>query len=110
MRRTFAALAFTAVLASGAATFALMPNGGEVIAAPTSATFVVPAHDGYGIAECLASNSECAKVVADGRSCCGLTLLSTGQLDAAARSLEEMLERLGQARSNPTSLSASRES
>jgi FAD/FMN-containing dehydrogenase/Fe-S oxidoreductase len=37
------------------------------------------------------------RVVADGRSCCGLTLFSTGQLDAAARSLEATLERLAAA-------------
>ena len=65
MRRTFAAVAFTAVLASAAATFTIVPTGGRVNAAPSAATFVVPAHDGYGVAECLASNSECAKVVAD---------------------------------------------
>jgi FAD/FMN-containing dehydrogenase/Fe-S oxidoreductase len=33
-------------------------------------------------------------LVADGRSCCGLTLYSTGQLDAAARSLTQMLAAL----------------
>jgi FAD/FMN-containing dehydrogenase/Fe-S oxidoreductase len=31
------------------------------------------------------------RLVADGRSCCGLTLFSTGQLDRAARSVEAML-------------------
>jgi FAD/FMN-containing dehydrogenase/Fe-S oxidoreductase len=36
-------------------------------------------------------------VVADGRSCCGLTLFSTGQLDAAARTVAQMLERLAHA-------------
>ncbi len=35
-----------------------------------------------------------AQVVADGRSCCGLTLFSTGQLDAAESSLRTMLGRL----------------
>jgi FAD/FMN-containing dehydrogenase/Fe-S oxidoreductase len=34
------------------------------------------------------------RVVADGRQCCGLTLYSTGQLDAASRSLGAMLEAL----------------
>ena len=37
-------------------------------------------------------------VVADGRSCCGLTLFSTGQLDAAEASLRTMLERLERSR------------
>jgi hypothetical protein len=65
MRRAFTALAFTAVLGSAATFFTVLPNGGSVIAAPSTATFVVPAHDGYGIAECLSSSSECAKVIAD---------------------------------------------
>ncbi len=65
MRRAFAALAFTAVLASAATIVTVLPNGGSVNAAPSTATFVVPAHDGYGIAECLSSSSECAKVIAD---------------------------------------------
>ena len=65
MRRTFAALAFSGLLAATAASLLVLPNAGEVKAAPSTATFVVPAHDGYGIAECLSSNAECAKVVAD---------------------------------------------
>jgi hypothetical protein len=65
MRRAFAALAFTGLLASAAASFIVMPTGGRVNAAPSAATFMIPAHDGYGIAECLSSNSDCAKVVAD---------------------------------------------
>jgi hypothetical protein len=65
MRRALAAVAFTAVLASSAAVFTIVPNGGVVNAAPGSATFVIPAHDGYGVAECLSSSSSCAKVIAD---------------------------------------------
>lgn len=65
MRRTFAALAFTGLLAFAATSFTILPSGGRVNAAPSTATFMVPAHDGYGIAECLSSNSECAKVVAN---------------------------------------------
>ena len=42
----------------------------------------------------LESTGARVRVVADGRSCCGLTLFSTGQLDAAAQSLATMLERL----------------
>jgi hypothetical protein len=65
MRRTFAALAFTGLLATAAASFIVLPSSGRVNAAPSTATFMVPAHDGYGIAECLSSNADCAKVVAD---------------------------------------------
>jgi hypothetical protein len=65
MRRTFAALAFTGLLASAAAFFTILPSGGQVNAAPSASTFTIPAHDGYGIAECLSSNTDCAKVIAD---------------------------------------------
>jgi hypothetical protein len=65
MRRTFAAFAFTAVLASGAASFTLLPGGPENAAPPKQASFLVPASDGYGVGDCLTSGSECGQVVAD---------------------------------------------
>ena len=63
MRRTIVVLAFTAVLASAAASFTVLPEGprGSV----TNATFLVPAEDGYGVGNCLASGGECAQLVAD---------------------------------------------
>jgi hypothetical protein len=64
MRRTFAVLVFTAVLASAAASFALLANDTRA-ATPADATFFVAANDGYGVAECLTSGSECGQVVAD---------------------------------------------
>ncbi len=63
MRRTIAVLAFTAVLASAAASFTVLPE--TTVAAEADATFLVPANDGYGVGECLASGGECGRVIAD---------------------------------------------
>lgn len=63
MRRAYAMLGLgTAVLLS-AASFALLPKSSQ--AASTEATFLVPAHDGYGVAECLVSGQTCGQAVAD---------------------------------------------
>ncbi len=65
MRRTVAALAFTAVLATAAVSFTGVSGDRQPVASPQEAVFVVPAGDGYGVAECLVSGSECGQVVAD---------------------------------------------
>jgi hypothetical protein len=65
MRRTFAAVAFTAVLASGAASFTLLPNGTKAAAPSSQGTFLVSANDGYGFGDCLTSGSQCGQVVAN---------------------------------------------
>jgi hypothetical protein len=64
MRRTISVLAFSAVLATGAASYTLLP-GSPQATAPTVATFHVPANDGYGVGECLSSGSACGRVIAD---------------------------------------------
>ena len=63
MRRTIAVLAFTAVLASAAASFTVLPEAPR--GAVANATFLVPAEDGYGVGNCLASGGECAQLVAN---------------------------------------------
>jgi hypothetical protein len=65
MRCTVAALAFSAVLASAAASFTGLPGGPQPAPSPDEAVFLVPTSDGYGVAECLTSGSECGQVVAD---------------------------------------------
>ena len=65
MRRTVAALAFTAVLATAAASFTALPEGPGAVAAPALATFQVPDSDGYGVGDCLATGGECGRLVAD---------------------------------------------
>jgi hypothetical protein len=65
MRRTVATLAFTAVLASAAVSFAGLPVEMRAAAPEREAMFLVPINDGYGVAECLASGGECGQIVAN---------------------------------------------
>jgi hypothetical protein len=63
MRRAYAMLGLGTVLLSAPASLTLLPSGTQ--ASSTEATFLVPAADGYGVAECLISNRPCGQVVAD---------------------------------------------
>lgn len=65
MRRAIAVLGFTTALVSAAAGIALMPEDARADTAVHNATFLVPANDGYGVAECLISGSSCGQIVAD---------------------------------------------
>lgn len=61
MRRTLAVLGFAVVLPVAA----LSASGpGATPAVAKEATFLIPASDGYGVAECLVSQSECGQVIA----------------------------------------------
>jgi hypothetical protein len=61
MRRRFAMLGLIASVLGGATLFGMPASvSGET---PPSATFVVPADDSYGVAEC--TTAACGKVVAD---------------------------------------------
>ena len=68
MRRAYAMLGLgTAVLLS-IASLTLIPRTSRASStepSPTQATFLVPAHDGYGVAECLLSGHTCGQAVAD---------------------------------------------
>lgn len=65
MRRSIAALGLVSALAGGAAILSTVPSV-ETLAAAGGETFVIPANDGYGIAECVTSgSSSCGQVVAD---------------------------------------------
>ncbi|QFU17021.1 hypothetical protein [Microvirga thermotolerans] len=64
MRRAYAMLGLgTAMFVGATASLTLLPNGTQ--ASSTEATFIVPAADGYGVAECLVSGKACGQVVAD---------------------------------------------
>ena len=63
MRRAFTMLGMGTAVFFAAASLTLLPNGTQ--ASSTQATFMVPAADGYGVAECLISNQACGQVVAD---------------------------------------------
>lgn len=65
MRRTVATLAFTAVLASAAASFTGLPGETRLPERSREAVFLVSQNDGYGVAECLASGGECGRIVAN---------------------------------------------
>lgn len=63
MRRAFTMLGMGTVVFFAAASLTLLPNGTK--ASSTEATFMVPAADGYGVAECLITNQACGQVVAN---------------------------------------------
>ncbi|WP_134497773.1 hypothetical protein [Microvirga pakistanensis] len=63
MRRAYAVLGLGTAVFFAAASLTLLPNGSQ--ASSTEATFLVPAADGYGVAECLISNQSCGQVVAN---------------------------------------------
>lgn len=64
MRRSIACLGVVAVVAVGAASLTAVPSAPSQ-AASAKSTFVVPANDGYGVGDCVASGSTCAQIVAD---------------------------------------------
>jgi hypothetical protein len=63
MRRAYAMLGLGTTLFVAAASLTLLSDGTQ--ASSTEATFMVPAADGYGVAECLISSQACGQVVAD---------------------------------------------
>ena len=66
MRRTIAVAGFAAALGVVAASLIALPSGASRAADGKESTFLIPASDGYGVADCLsAGSSECGRVVAD---------------------------------------------
>lgn len=63
MRRIAAVAAFSALVGAFSASFGLLPSGTSQASA-SQATFLIPASDGYGIAECLEAGADCGQVVA----------------------------------------------
>ncbi|HZB62058.1 MAG TPA: hypothetical protein VE423_05265 [Microvirga sp.] len=63
MRRAYTMLGLGTAVFFAAASLTLLPNGTQ--ASSTEKTFMVPAADGYGVAECLISDRACGQVVAD---------------------------------------------
>ena len=61
MRHTIAVVAFAAVVASGAGSLVVLPTG-ATRAAGKDATFLIPAADGYGVADCLTASGTVAAV------------------------------------------------
>lgn len=65
MRRVFAAFGFVALAGALILSFVLIPGAPLSASSDQSATFLIPASDGYGIAQCLLSGDACGEVVAD---------------------------------------------
>ncbi len=64
MRRAIALSGFVSMLALTAASFIVLPNGASQ-ANIVNATFLIPASDGYGVADCLTGASDCGRIVAN---------------------------------------------
>ena len=64
MRRAFAALGFIALAGALVTSFTLVATNESRAFIGDRATFVIPASDGYGIAECLVGGGSCGEIVA----------------------------------------------
>lgn len=63
MRRVFAAFGFFALAGALSLSFILIPAA-PLSASDQTATFLIPASDGYGIAQCLLTGDACGEIVA----------------------------------------------
>ena len=64
MRRAIALTGFLSLLTLAAGSFVVVPNGTSR-ANVVNATFLIPASEGYGVADCLAGANECGRIVAN---------------------------------------------
>lgn len=64
MRRVVAFVGLLGVVAAGIS-LSIMPSSRSVAAASEPRTFLIPASDGYGVADCISSRAECGQIVAN---------------------------------------------
>lgn len=64
MRRAFAALGFIALAGALVTSFTLVATSESRAFIADRATFVIPASEGYGIADCLLGGDGCGEIVA----------------------------------------------
>ncbi|PZU86976.1 MAG: hypothetical protein DI527_19285 [Chelatococcus sp.] len=64
MRRAVALLGFMGLIAAGVS-LAVVPSSDTAAASSEPRTFLIPASDGYGVADCISTGAECGKIVAD---------------------------------------------
>src|SRR5687767_5470619 len=64
MRRAIALTGFLSMLSLTAASLIVLPNGASR-ANVVNATFLIPASDGYGVADCLTGANHCGRIVAN---------------------------------------------
>ncbi|HEY5794799.1 MAG TPA: hypothetical protein VIU82_07265 [Bosea sp. (in: a-proteobacteria)] len=64
MRRAVALIGLFGIVGAGLS-LSVLPTTRTAAAPSEQRTFLIPASDGYGVADCLSSKSECGKIVAD---------------------------------------------
>ena len=64
MRRAVALLGLFGILGAGIS-LSVLPTSQTAASPNTPRTFLITASDGYGVADCISSKSECGKIVAN---------------------------------------------
>lgn len=64
MRRAIALVGLFGIVGGGLS-LAVLPSTDTVARPSDQRTFLIPASDGYGVADCISSKSECGKIVAN---------------------------------------------
>ena len=64
MRRAVALVGLFGIIGAGMS-LAMLPATNTVAAPKAERTYLIPAGDGYGVADCISSKSECGQIVAD---------------------------------------------
>ena len=64
MRRAIALIGLFGIIGAGLS-LSDLPTSKTVAQPSDQRTFLIPASDGYGVADCLSSKSECGKIVAN---------------------------------------------
>ena len=64
MRRAVAFVGLLGIVAAGIS-LSVMPSSRSVAAPNEPRTFLIPASDGYGVADCISSRAECGQIVAN---------------------------------------------
>ena len=64
MRRAVALLGLFGILGAGIS-LSVLPTSDSVAKPKGQQTFLIPASDGYGVADCISTKSECGKIVAN---------------------------------------------
>ncbi len=64
MRRAIALVGLFGMIGAGLS-LSVLPASVTKAAPSDQRTFLIPASDGYGVADCLSTKSECGKIVAD---------------------------------------------
>jgi hypothetical protein len=64
MRRAIALVGLLGIVGAGLS-LSVLPTTRTVAAPSDQRTFLIPASDGYGVADCISSKSECGAIVAN---------------------------------------------